>query len=89
MTYANVMVHLELGQSNARLLRITADLAQCFDASVTGIAACQPMLMVNTDGFVPVELFGQDSKLIEKQMKEAQAEFWGGPCWWCQMPSGI
>ena len=75
MTYASLMVHLELGQSNARLLHITSDLAQRFDASVTGIVACQPMPMVYGDGFVPVALFEQDSELIAQQMKEAQTEF--------------
>lgn len=75
MTYASLMVPLALGQSNARLLHITSDLAQRFDASVTGIVACQPMPMVYGDGFVPAALFEQDSELIEKQMKEAEAEF--------------
>jgi nucleotide-binding universal stress UspA family protein len=75
MAYANLMVHLELGQSNARLLRITADLAQRFDCGVTGIVACQPMPMVYTDGFVPAALFEQDSEIIAKQMNEAEAEF--------------
>ena len=75
MTYATLMVHLELGQSNARLLRMTAVLAQRFDASVTGIVACQPMPMVYADGFVPTALFEQDSEIIARQMKEAEAEF--------------
>ena len=75
MTYASLMAHLELGQSNSRLLRITADLAQRFDASVTGIVACQPMPMVYADGFVPAALFEQDSEIIAKQMNEAEAEF--------------
>ena len=78
MTYANLMVHLELGQSNARLLRVTAELAQRFDASVTGIVACQPMPLVYGDGFVPAALFEQDSELIAKQMGEAEAEFRSG-----------
>ena len=46
MSYASLMVQLDLGQSNARLLGITADLAQRFDASVIGIVACQPMPLV-------------------------------------------
>lgn len=75
MSYRSLMLHLELGQSNARLLAITADLAQRFDASVTGIVACQPMPMVYTDGFVPAAIFEQDSELIAKQMNEAKAEF--------------
>lgn len=75
MTYATLMVHLELGQSNARLLRMTAVLAQRFDASVTGIVACQPIPMVYADGFVPAALFEQDSEIIAKQMNEAEAEF--------------
>ena len=75
MSYVSLMVHLELGQSNGSLLGITADLAQRFDATVTGIVACQPMPLVYGDGFVPAALFEQDSELIAKQMKDARAEF--------------
>ena len=75
MSYASLMVHLELGQSNARLLRMAAVLAQRFDAGVTGIVACQPMPMVYADGFVPAALFEQDSEIIARQMDEAQSEF--------------
>ena len=75
MTYARLMVHLELGQSNTRLLRMTAVLAQRFDASITGVVACKPMPMVYADGFVPAALCEQDSEIIARQMQEAEAEF--------------
>ena len=47
MIYFTLMVHLDLGTSNEGLLRITADLAERFKASVIGIAACQPMQMAS------------------------------------------
>ena len=75
MTYASLMVHLELGQSNARLLRVASDLAARFDSEVIGVAACQPMPMVYGDGFVPADLFEQDREIIAKEMKQAEAEF--------------
>src|SRR6202030_4357522 len=41
VTYATLMVHLELGESNAGLLQIAGDLAERFQAAVIGIATCQ------------------------------------------------
>ena len=75
MSYSTLMVHLTLGTSNAALLRIAADLARKFDASLIGIAACQPMPMVYGDGYMPAEIFEQDRGIIGKDMKAAEAEF--------------
>ena len=44
MGYARMMVHLELGRSNAAVLNIAADLALKSQASVIGVAAYQPLL---------------------------------------------
>jgi hypothetical protein len=54
MTYATLMVHLELGRPNANLLKFVGDLAAKFHAGVIGITACQPMQLVYGDGYVPV-----------------------------------
>lgn len=77
MTYATLMVHLELGHSNAGLLQITGDLAERFHAGVIGIAACQPMQIVYGagEGYVSGDLIEQDREQTEKEIKEAEAEF--------------
>jgi nucleotide-binding universal stress UspA family protein len=75
VTYASLMVHLELGRSNAGLLRIAGDLAQRFHAGVIGVAACQPMPMAYGDGYVSGDLIVQDREEIDKEINEAEAEF--------------
>ncbi len=77
MTYATLMVHLELGHPNAGLLQIAGDLAERFDAGVIGIAACQPMQMVYGDGYVSGSFVEQDREEIDKEMRAAEAEFRG------------
>ena len=75
MTYGTVMVHLELGRSNAGLLQIAGDLAERFHAGVIGIAACQPMQIVYGDGFISGDIYEQDRQELDKEMKAAEAEF--------------
>lgn len=75
MSYATVMVHLEPGRSNAGLLKVAADLAEHFQAGVIGIAACQPMLMVYTEGCVSAELIEQDRRSTARDMEAVEAEF--------------
>jgi nucleotide-binding universal stress UspA family protein len=75
MSYATLMVHLELGRSNAGLLQIAVDLAERFQAKVIGIAARQPLQMVYGDGYVSGDLFERDREEICKEMKDAEAEF--------------
>ena len=75
MTYGTLMVHLELGRSNAGLLQIAGDLAERFRADVIGIAACQPMQIVYGDGFISGDIYEQDRQEVEKEMKSAEAEF--------------
>ena len=75
MTYGTLMVHLELGRSNAGLLQIAGDLAERFHASVIGIAACQPMQIVYGDGFISGDIYEQDRQELDKEMKAAEAEF--------------
>lgn len=75
MTYATLMVHLELGRSNAGLLQIAGDLAERFHASVVGIAACQPVQMVYSGSYDSGAEFELDRVEIAKDMKAAEAEF--------------
>ncbi|WP_394787147.1 universal stress protein [Rhodoferax sp.] len=75
MSYATLMVHLELGRSNAELLQVTLNLAQRFRSGVVGIAACQPMQLVYGDGYVYGELIEENRLEIAKEMAQAEAEF--------------
>jgi len=75
VTYKTLMVHTEPGRSNANLLLATADFAERFDASVMGVALCQPMRIVYSEGYVPGELIQQDREQREKELAEAEAEF--------------
>ena len=75
MTYATLMVHLQPGRSNAGILAIAGDLAERLHAGVIGIAACQPLQIVEGDGYVPATLVQADRDDIEKEIKKAEAEF--------------
>ena len=69
------MVHLELGHSNAGLLKIAGDLAERFDGRMIGIVAGRAMQFAYGDGYIPEGLIDRDQGVLEKQIKEAEAEF--------------
>lgn len=76
MSYATLMVHLQLGQSNSDLLQLAAGLARRFDAGLIGVTACRPMQVVYGDGYyVSAELIDEDRAEKERQGKAAEAEF--------------
>ena len=76
MTYATLMVNLALGQSNAGVLRVAGDLARRFGAAVTGIAACQPMQTLYSDGcYVSPEAIEARRQEIDEELQAAEAEF--------------
>ena len=75
MTYATLMVHLELGRSNSRLLQLAGELAERFHAGVFGIAACPPMQIVGGEGYFSAESFEQDRTELAKELNEAEAQF--------------
>ena len=76
MTYGTLMVHLELGQSNAGLLRVAGDFAEHFGAGVIGIATCQPLTMpCNEICYVSGAAIEQDREEIDNEFAQAEAEF--------------
>jgi nucleotide-binding universal stress UspA family protein len=78
MTYATLMVHLELGGSNAGVLRIAADLAERCRATVVGIGVCQPMQDVYSNmggSYISGEVLAFDREEIGREDKAAEAEF--------------
>ncbi len=75
MTYASLLVHLQSGQTNDALLLIAGQMAARFNAHVIGIAASQPMLMVGGDGYVAGDVFAEDQRHIEVDLKRVEDEF--------------
>lgn len=76
MTYSTILIHLRLGQSNARLLQLSADLVKRFDAGVIGVAVCQPMQVIYGDGYwVSGDLIDQDRADREREIDAAHGEF--------------
>jgi nucleotide-binding universal stress UspA family protein len=74
MGYKTLMVHLELGQSNEKILAIAGNLAMRHKAHVIGIASCQPIQLAYNETYVSGEILVEDRKLIEKQMKDAERQ---------------
>ena len=77
MTYATIMVHLQPGRSNARILGVAAELADRFHAAVVGIAACQPIRIVYSEGYIPTDILDKDRAEREAELAAAEAEFRG------------
>ena len=70
-----LMVHLDLNASNENLLQIAGDLAERFEASVIGIAACQPLQMIYGDGYMLADIVEQDRLEMEKEMQAVEERF--------------
>ena len=96
MTYTSLMVHLLPGESNASVLKITADLARRFQARVIGIGACRLIQPLYNDVYVPSELIDEERDRIEKELLAAKAELYnalagnaGGVEWRSAIPYGL
>jgi nucleotide-binding universal stress UspA family protein len=75
MTYATLMVHLQPGRPNAGILAIAGDLAERLHAGVIGIAACQPIQIMEGNGYLPTNLLQADRDEIEKEIGKTEVEF--------------
>jgi nucleotide-binding universal stress UspA family protein len=75
MTYATLMVNLESGRSNSHLLKVTAQLARRFHASVIGTTACTPIQLMYGEGYIGGEIFEQDRQEIDTEIKFAEVAF--------------
>ncbi|MGA9828048.1 MAG: universal stress protein [Rhodanobacteraceae bacterium] len=73
--YSTLMVHLDLDDDNVRLLNITGDLAERFDADVIGIAACQTAMLIIGDGVGSAEIVDRDQARIKKKIGDAENAF--------------
>lgn len=70
-----LMVHLEVGSANTGLLNAASDLAGQLNASVMGVAACQPLRIIYGDGYVPDDIIQKDREALEKDISDAETEF--------------
>lgn len=75
MTYATMMIHLDVGSGNEAVLRIAADLSARFRPKVIGIAACQPMQVIASDGYMLGDMVGMDLAEIARETSEAETSF--------------
>jgi nucleotide-binding universal stress UspA family protein len=75
MTYATLMVHLELEHPNDARLQIAGDLADRFDAKLIGIAACDPQPPYYVHGSFASGLVAHERDEVEKRMADTQARF--------------
>ena len=75
MTYSTMMTHMDVGSDNGGVLRVTAALAERFNAGVIGIAACQPMQMIYGDGYVAGDMIQENIAEIARETTEAEARF--------------
>ncbi len=75
MTYKTLMVHLELNGDNEGVLKVAGELAERFDAQVIGIAACQPIQVLVSEGFNAGEEITQEWAEIERELATAESQF--------------
>jgi len=66
MSYATVMVHLDVGASADAQLKIAAEQARRFGARLIGIAAAEPILRVYVGAPVPAALRFADEEETEE-----------------------
>ncbi len=75
MTYATLMVHLELGQSNKAILQIAEDVAERFHARVVGIAAAQVLQPVYNEGYMSGALLAEQIARLDVDLEVVENEF--------------
>ena len=75
MTFSTIMVHLDVGTGNEGVLHATAALAERCNASVIGIAACQPMRVIASDAYMGGDMVGEDLAEIAEEITAAEAGF--------------
>ena len=75
MSYVSQLVHLETGQSNAALLRISGDLAQRLKVNVIGIAARRADSTPLSEGYAMGELLQTRQRENADLLQAAQTQF--------------
>ena len=94
MALSTLMVCMRVGQSNAALLKVAADLAQRFGSRIVGVAARQVSTHAYVRGAGPFEPQDYDPQKFVDEARAAEDEFraalagFGSVDWRMQMTSG-
>jgi nucleotide-binding universal stress UspA family protein len=76
MSYRTLIVHLQLGQSNANLLQVTSNIAKQYQCGVIGIVAAQPLELIYADGcYIAGDVIQQYRDQLEADINAAEIEF--------------
>lgn len=75
MTYSTLMVHLDGARPDAAVLDATATLAKQYDARVIGIAACEPVQLGASDGYMDGALAVLERDIVTDELAHAKVEF--------------
>ena len=75
MTYSTLMVHLELDHSNDARLQLAGDLAEQFDATLIGVAACDPQLPYYPLGALAADVLELEEIEVKERISEAERRF--------------
>lgn len=75
MTYATLMVHLDLDHPSDSRIEVAEDLAETFSATLIGIAAGDPRLPYYAEGGMAQDLVEQDRAAIEQRLAEMEQRF--------------
>lgn len=75
MTYASIMVHLDLDEPNDARLHIAGDLAEQFDARLVGIACCQPQPSVYANGMLAQTLVRELEAEANEKLNRLEQRF--------------
>lgn len=75
MSYATVMVRLELGKTNAGVLNAAGALAERFRSAVVGTAASQALQIPYGEPYYAVEVTELVRGQFQKEARDAEAEF--------------
>ena len=75
VTYKTLMVHLDVGQPNTEVLRVTAALGQRMGSAITGIAVCQPTQFLDSQGYVSGEAVVACRDELEAELRDAERAF--------------
>ncbi|MBC7755933.1 MAG: universal stress protein [Bdellovibrio sp.] len=75
MSYQTILVHVQLGHSNAGVLHAAKQIAQRCNAAVIGVAVGQQTLMIYGQGYQLVDFFDREQTTLEEKINTEKALF--------------